>query len=85
MKGPSVEQRISNTDSTTKTRDASQRRAPIGRWVKIRKADNEYPFEHGESIHHTLDGINTPSYYKDTGVLPNSVARENVNSSGISP
>jgi hypothetical protein len=32
-------------------------RAPIGRWVKIKKADIDYPFEHGEVINNTLDGI----------------------------
>ena len=36
--------------------NASQRRAPIGRWVK-NKADIEYPFEHGEVINYTLDGV----------------------------
>ena len=30
--------------------NASQRRASIGRWVKIKIADIEYPFEHGEVI-----------------------------------
>jgi hypothetical protein len=34
--------------------NASQR-APIGRWVK--KADIEYPFENGEVINYTLDGV----------------------------
>ena len=34
-----------------------QIRAPIGRWVKIKKADTEYPFEHGEVINYTLDGV----------------------------
>jgi hypothetical protein len=34
---------------------ASQRRAPISKWVK--KADIEYPFEHGEVINYTLDGV----------------------------
>jgi hypothetical protein len=29
---------------------ASQRRAPISRWVKKTKADIKYPFEHGEMI-----------------------------------
>jgi hypothetical protein len=29
--------------------------------------------------------INIPSHYKDTGVLPNSVAGEEGNRSGISP
>ena len=37
--------------------NALQRRAPIGRWVKIKKADTEYPFEHGEVINYTLDGV----------------------------
>ena len=40
--------------------NASQRRAPIGRWVK--KGDAEY---HGEVINYTLDV--TPSHYKDSG------------------
>ena len=35
---------------------ASQTRTPIGRWVK-EKADIEYPFEHGEVINYTLDGV----------------------------
>ena len=35
--------------------NASQRRAP-GRWVK-KNADIKYPFEHGEVINHTLDGV----------------------------
>ena len=35
-----------------------QRRAPIGRWVKkIKEADIEYLFEHGEVINYTLDGV----------------------------
>jgi hypothetical protein len=32
-----------------------QRKAPISSWVK-KKADIEYPFEHGEVINDTLDG-----------------------------
>ena len=36
---------------------ASQRRVPIGRWVKIIKADIEYSFEDGEVINYTLDGV----------------------------
>ena len=36
--------------------NASQRRSPIGRWV-IKKTDIEYPFEHGEVINDTLDGV----------------------------
>jgi hypothetical protein len=38
-----------------------QRKAPIGKWfkknIKIKKADIEYPFEHGEDINDTLDGV----------------------------
>ena len=39
--------------------NASQRRAPIGRWVYVVffKADVEYPVEHGEVINYTLDGV----------------------------
>ena len=38
----------------------SQRRAPIGRCVKIQiKADIDYPLEHGEVINYTLDGVLT--------------------------
>ena len=36
--------------------NASQIRASIGRWVK-KKADIEYPFEYGEVINYTLDGV----------------------------
>ena len=36
--------------------NASQRRAPIGRWVK-KKADIEHPFEQGEVLSYTLDGV----------------------------
>jgi hypothetical protein len=36
--------------------NASQRRTSIGRWVK-KRADIEYPFEHGEVINYTLDGV----------------------------
>ena len=36
---------------------ASQRRAPIGRWVKKIITDIEYPFEHGDVIHYTLGGV----------------------------
>jgi hypothetical protein len=46
------------------------------------KADIEYPFEAKLLI--TLDGV-SPSHYKDTGVLPNSVAGAEGNSSDISP
>ena len=31
--------------------------ALIGRWVKMLKANIEYPFEHGEVINYTLDGV----------------------------
>ena len=36
--------------------NASQRRAPVGRWVK-KKADIEYPFEHSEVSNYTFDGV----------------------------
>ena len=36
--------------------NASKRRSPVGRWVKIKQADIEYPFEHGEVINYTMDG-----------------------------
>jgi hypothetical protein len=60
LSGPSVEQCISNTDLTTKARrfsNALQRRASIGRWVKMSKADIEYPLEHVDVINYTLDGV----------------------------
>jgi hypothetical protein len=45
------------------------------------KGDIEYPFEHGEVINYTLDGVSIhPVTTKDKGVLPNSGNR-----SGISP
>ena len=59
----------------------------IGRWVNNNnKTDIEYLFEHGEVINYTLEGalINTPSHYKDRGVLLNSVAGEEGNCLGIS-
>ena len=37
--------------------NASQRRAPIGRWVKNKKADIEYPFEHSKVMNYTLDDL----------------------------
>ena len=37
--------------------NASQRRSPIDRWVKIKKADIKYPFEHGEVINYNLDDV----------------------------
>jgi hypothetical protein len=39
--------------------NASQRRAPIARWVNKQKAGTEYPFEHGKAINYTLDGSTT--------------------------
>ena len=42
----------------------------------------KYTTEHGEVINYTLDSV--PSHYKDTGILPNSVAGEEGNHSGIS-
>ena len=56
--------------------------------VKNVKADIEYHFEHCEVTMlklHVGWCINTPCHYKDTGILPNSVAGEEGNSSGISP
>ena len=37
--------------------NALQRRAPISRCVIIKKADTEYPFEHGEVINYTLGSV----------------------------
>ena len=37
--------------------NASQRSAHIGRWVKKKISDIEYPFDHGEVINYTLDGV----------------------------
>ena len=34
-----------------------QRRSPIGRYVKNKKADDEYSFEQGEVINFALDGV----------------------------
>ena len=51
-----------------------------------KKVDIEYSFEHGEVINYTYGWcINTHSHYKDTGVIPNSIAGEEGNCSGISP
>ena len=36
--------------------NASQRRAPIGKWGE---KNIEYPFEHGEVINYILDGVST--------------------------
>jgi hypothetical protein len=59
-----------------------QRRAPIGKWIK--KTDIEHHFEHGEVIQiHVGWCINTPSHYKNTGIISNSFARQEVNPSGI--
>lgn len=58
----------------------------MGRCVKIKKAEAEYPFEHDKVIHYTFGCCTTtPSQYEDTGVLPNLVAGYDVNRSGISP
>jgi hypothetical protein len=37
--------------------NASQKRVPVGRWVKMKKVDIKYPFEHGEVMNYTLDGV----------------------------
>jgi hypothetical protein len=37
--------------------NASQRRTPMRRLVEIKKTDIEYPFEHGEVINYTLEGV----------------------------
>jgi hypothetical protein len=65
--------------------NALQRRAPIGRCVKIKKEDIGYPFEHGEVINYTLDGVSIHPVTTKIGVLPNSVAGVEGNRSGISP
>jgi hypothetical protein len=44
-----------------------QRRVPIGRCVKKKKADTEHPFEHGEVIHLALDGHTVTTKIQDTG------------------
>ena len=51
---------LSHKDQVTlRCSNASQRSAPIGRWVKNKqkKTDIEYPFELDEVIHYTLDGV----------------------------
>jgi hypothetical protein len=56
LEGPSVEHRFNQRPG--RFSNASQRRAPIGGWVKkFFKADIEYAFEHGEVINYTLDGV----------------------------
>jgi hypothetical protein len=66
--------------------NASQRRAHIGRWVQIKKADIEYPFEHGEVINYPLDGVPIhPVTIKIQVSFTNPVAGEEGNRSGISP
>ena len=72
INGPPVEQCISNTDSTTKTREGFQ---SLVKMDKNKKADIEYPSEHNEVINYIL----AHSYYKDTGDIPNSVSREDGN------
>ena len=49
---------------------------------KKKKADIEYPFEHGEVINVY---VSIHPVTKDTEVLSNSVAGEDGNHSGISP
>ena len=43
---------------------------------KFKKTDIEYPFEHGEVINYTLDGVSIHPVTKVTGALPNSVVGE---------
>jgi hypothetical protein len=51
---------------------------------KTKRADIEYPFEHGEVIKlHFGWCIITPSHYKNTSVFPNSVALTEENHSGF--
>ena len=50
-----------------------------------KESDIEYPFEHGEINHYKCGWGIMPSHYKDTGILPNLVAGEEGNRSGISP
>lgn len=37
--------------------NASQRRAPIGRWIKNKNKTFNIPFKHGEFINDILDGV----------------------------
>jgi hypothetical protein len=49
----------------------SQQRAPIGRWVKINKADIEYPFEQGEVINYCkYCTIQVCKALKTSGLVP---------------
>jgi hypothetical protein len=49
------------------------------------KQDIEYPFEHGEVINSTLDGVTTQAQSLQRYWCPNSVVGEEGNRSGISP
>jgi hypothetical protein len=49
--------KVPQSSSEFQTQIQPQRRTPIGRWVKNKKDDIEYPFEHGEVITYTLDGV----------------------------
>ena len=53
---------------------------------KYKKADIEYPFEHGEVLNYTLDGVSIhPVTTKIQASFFNSVAGEEGNRSRISP
>ena len=65
--------------------NASQIWAPIGRWVKKKKKLTlNIPLSMVKLLHFGWC-IDIQSHHKDTGVLPNSVAGEEGNTSGISP
>ena len=52
----------------------------------FKKADIDYPFEHGEVINYTLDGVSIhPVTTKIQVSFPNSVIGFEGNRSGISP
>ena len=53
--------------------NASQTRAPIGRWIQKKKkeADIEYPFEPGEVINYTLDDVSI--HPVTTKILPSQL------------
>ena len=54
-------------------------------WYKL-KTDIEYPFEHGEVIHYTLDGVSIhPVTTKIQASFLNSITGEEGNCSGVSP
>ena len=61
--------------------NALQRRVPIDRWVKTHLKKAQLPLI---LVYHVINKyINTPSHYKDTCVLPNSVAGEEGNCQGF--